>query len=129
MANNPLARHGGLTYLHIPAADLRQSARFYGEVLGWKIEERTDGLRFADRDGFLIGGIGIGPAQREERLVCYFYVDDLEAAAARAVGAGGEVVSPPTARPDIHVARVRDPAGNLIGLWQFAGGTPKGDGR
>jgi len=120
MANNPLARHGGLTYLHIPAADLRQSADLYSGVLGWKIEERKDGLRFADRDGLLIGGIGLGPAQREERLVCYFYVEDIEAAVGRASAAGGEVVSPPTAQPDIHVARVRDPAGNLIGLWQFA---------
>jgi predicted enzyme related to lactoylglutathione lyase len=119
MANNPLARHGGLTYLHIPAADLRQSAEFYGAVLGWKLEEREHGWRFADRDGLLIGGFGLGPAQREERLVCYFYVEDINAAVARATEAGGEVVSPPAAEPDIHIARVRDPAGNLIGLWQF----------
>ena len=121
MTNNPLARHGGLTYLHIPAADLRRSAEFYVGVLGWKIEERKDGWRFADRDGLLIGGFGLGPAQREERLVCYFYVEDIKAAVARVAAAGGEVVSPPTAEPDIRVARVRDPAGNLIGLWQFAG--------
>ena len=121
MANNPLARHGGLTYLHIPAADLRQSAAFYGSVFGWTIEERNDGLRFADRDGLLIGGFGLGPAQREERLVCYFYVEGIDEAVARAAAAGGEVVSPPSAQADIHVARVRDPAGNLIGLWQFAG--------
>jgi hypothetical protein len=121
MAKNPLARHGGLTYVHIPATDLRQSAAFYSGVLGWKIEERGDGLRFADRDGLLIGGFGLGPAQREERLVCYFYVEDIRAAADRATAAGGEVVAPPAVQGDIHVARVRDPAGNLIGLWQFAG--------
>jgi predicted enzyme related to lactoylglutathione lyase len=120
MGNNPLARHGGLTYLHIPAADLRQSASFYGAVFGWKIEERPDGVRFADRDGFLIGGFGLGPAQGEERLVCYFYVDDIHAAVALATAAGGEVIAPPSAQPDILVARVRDPAGNVIGLWQFA---------
>jgi len=120
MPNNPLARHGGLTYLHIPAADLRQSAAFYGEVFGWKIEERGDGLRFADRDGLLIGGFGLGPAQREERLVCYFYVEDIDAAVARGTAAGGEVAAPPAVQGDIHVARVRDPAGNLIGLWQFS---------
>ena len=42
--------------------------------------ERRDGLRFSDRDGLLIGGIGLGPAQVEERLVCYFYVEDIETA-------------------------------------------------
>ncbi len=121
MAKNPLARHGGLTYLHIPAADVRQSAGFYASVLGWTIEEREHGLRFADREGLLIGGFGVGPAQREERLVCYFYVEDIKAAVARVAAAGGEVVSPPAAENDIQVARVRDPGGNLIGLWQFAG--------
>jgi len=43
----------------------------------------------------------------------------MQAAVARAAAAGGEVVAPPAAQGDIHVARVRDPAGNLIGLWQF----------
>jgi predicted enzyme related to lactoylglutathione lyase len=47
------------------------------------------------------------------------YVEDIDAAIDRAAAAGGEVVSPPTAQADIHVARVRDPAGNLIGVWQF----------
>ena len=121
MPDNPLARHGGLTYLHIPAADLRKSAGFYREVLGWKLEERDDGWRFSDREGLLIGGLGLGPAQPDERLVCYFYVDDIQAAIARVIAAGGEVVAPPAEQGDIHVARVRDPAGNLIGLWQFAG--------
>src|SRR5947209_11814255 len=103
MVNNPLARHGGLTYLHIPAADLRQSAAFYSGVLGWTIEERGSGLRFADRDGLRIGGFGLGPAQREERLVCYFYVEDIHAAVAPAAAAGGEVVAPPAAQGDIDV--------------------------
>src|SRR4051812_19563367 len=97
MARNPLARPGGLTYLHLPAADLRASAAFYRGVLGWKIEERPDGLRFSDPDGLLIGGFGLGPAQREERIVCYFYVEDLQAATARATAEGGEVVAAPAA--------------------------------
>jgi len=121
MAKNPLARHGGLTYLHIPAADLRQSGAFYREVLGWTIEERGGGLRFSDRDGLLIGGFGLGPAQVEERLVCYFYFEEIRTAVARATAAGGQVVAAPGVQGDIEVARVRDPAGNLIGLWQFAG--------
>ena len=29
-----LARHGGLSYLHIPAVDVRQSAAFYEQVFG-----------------------------------------------------------------------------------------------
>ena len=43
-----LARHGGLSYLEIPAIKARLSAAFYEEVFGWKIRESdTDdpGLR------------------------------------------------------------------------------------
>ena len=32
-----------------------------------------------------------------------------------------EVVARPATEGDIYVARVRDPAGNLIGPWQFTG--------
>ena len=35
-----LARHGGLSYLHIPAIDVYQSASFYEQVFGWKIHGR-----------------------------------------------------------------------------------------
>lgn len=121
MPHNPLARHGGLTYLHIPAADLRKSAGFYGDLLGWKLEERANGWRFSDRDGLMIGGFGLGPSQREERLLCYFYVEDIQAAIAKVAAAACEVVSPPAMEGDIYVARVRDPGGNVIGLWQFTG--------
>ncbi len=45
-----LARHGGLSYLEIPARDPRASAAFYGEVAGWTPDERSeDDVRFADR--------------------------------------------------------------------------------
>ena len=36
-----LARHGGLSYLEIPAVDVRQSAAFYEKVLGWNLDWRT----------------------------------------------------------------------------------------
>ncbi len=121
MANNPLARHGGLTYLHIPATHPRRSAEFYASLLGWKIEERKNGaFRFADREGLLIGGFGQDEAAQAPGLLCYFYVDDIAAAVGRVGEGGGAVVEPPTLQGDTHVARVRDPDGNVIGLWQFA---------
>lgn len=42
-----LARHGGLSYLEIPAVDARQSATFYEKVLGWNLRGHdTDDPRF-----------------------------------------------------------------------------------
>jgi predicted enzyme related to lactoylglutathione lyase len=125
---NPLARHGGLTYLEIPALDPplgpRRSGAFYASVLGWKIDPRSEqDLRFSDGAGQLIGRFALGRAvAREPGLTPIFYVDGLDAAVARAVESGGEVVRPPFAEGDVRVAHVRDPAGNLIGLWQLGGG-------
>jgi predicted enzyme related to lactoylglutathione lyase len=41
-------------------------------------------------------------------------------AVARAAANGGEVVDVPFREGDLWVARLRDPAGNKIGLWQFS---------
>lgn len=119
---NPLARHGGLSYLEIPADDPARSASFYREVAGWTLDPRGPGdVRFSDAGGQMIGRWVTGRAPvREPGVMLYFYVDDIAAAVARAGATGGAVVEPPRAEGDTLVARVRDPAGNLIGLWQFA---------
>ena len=119
---NPLAKHGRLSYLEIPAVDPRQSAAFYERVFGWKIDQRsTDDFRFSDRDGLLIGRWATGGvASREAGILPFIYVDDIEAAIERVTTNGGEIVKPPYAEGDVRVARIRDPAGNLVGLWQFS---------
>lgn len=119
---NPLARHGGLSYLEISTLDPRRSAAFYEQVLGWEIDQRTsDDFRFSDRNGLLIGRwVIVRAASREAGLLPVFYVQGLEATIARVVANGGEVVKPPYAEGDVQVARIRDPAGNVIGLWEFA---------
>jgi predicted enzyme related to lactoylglutathione lyase len=115
-----LARHGGLSYLEIPAVDRRQSAAFYGQVLGWSIERRETGdPRFEDATGHLIGRWVTGRAtSREPGLLAYFYVDDIDDAVGRVAAHGGEVVEAPYPEGNLWVAKVRDPAGNVIGLWQ-----------
>jgi predicted enzyme related to lactoylglutathione lyase len=114
-----LARHGGLSYLAIPAVNKRQSAVFYEKVLGWNVEERaTDDFRFSDGTGHLIGQWEIdGVISRDPGLLAYFYVDHIDNAVALVAAHGGEVVKAPYPEGDLWVARVRDPAGNLIGLW------------
>lgn len=119
---NPLARHGGLSYLKIPTIDPRRSATFYEQLLGWRIDRRSDDdFRFSDGDGLLIGRWVEGRAAgREPGFLLFFYVEDLDAAIARVTANGGEVAEPPRPEGDVRVATVRDPSGNAIGLWQFA---------
>ena len=126
MANddgNPLARHGGLSYLEVPTYDPEASAAFYEAVLGWRIDRRGAGdIRFTDGDGLLLGRFvrALAPS-REPGFVPFLYVRDIDDALARAKSHGGELVEAARLEGDTRIGRVRDPAGNVIGLWQFAG--------
>ena len=115
-----LARHGGLSYLEIPAIDPRQSAVFYEKVLGWNVEWRSsDDPRFGDGTGHLIGRWVTGRAiSREPGLLPYIYVDRIDDAVERVATHGGEVIKAPYPEGNLWVATVRDPADNVIGLWQ-----------
>ena len=118
--DKPLTRHGGLSYLEIPALDARQSAAFYEKVLGWTIQQRgTDDFRFEDPTVHLIGRWAIShPIVQEPGFLPYFYVDRIDDAVARVMAHGGTVVKAPYPEGNLWVATVRDPAGNVIGLWQ-----------
>jgi uncharacterized protein len=117
-----LARNGGLSYLEIPAVDARRSAAFYGKVLGWNLsDEDSDHPKFSDLTGDLIGRWVTGRAiSREPGLLPYIYVDRITDVVARVVPHGGEIVQAPYREGNLWVSTIRDPAGNIIGLWQEA---------
>ncbi len=118
---NPLARHGGLSYLQIPTLNPALSAAFYAQVLGWKIDERSDDdFRFTDGQGLLIGRWVRGDAVAQgNALVPYYYVSDLDRAIEYVGECRGEVVEAAKLEGDLRRALVRDPTGNQVGLWQF----------
>jgi predicted enzyme related to lactoylglutathione lyase len=115
-----LARHGALSYLEIPAVDKRQSADFYQEVLGWNIHHRDSSEpKFDDVAGNLIGRWVTGRTiAREPGLLPYFYVNRIDNAVHKVSTHSGEIVQAPYPEGNLWVATVRDPAGNVIGLWQ-----------
>jgi predicted enzyme related to lactoylglutathione lyase len=115
-----LARQGRVSYLEIPAVDAEQSAAFYEAVFGWRVERRPTGHRnFDDGGGGLIGRWATDRAvSREPGLLPYIYVDGIDATVERILKQGGEVVEAPYPEGDLWVARFRDPAGNLMGIWQ-----------
>jgi predicted enzyme related to lactoylglutathione lyase len=118
-----LARHGHVSYLEIPAVDTEQSAAFYEAVFGWFIQRRASGhVSFDDRSGDLIGGWVTGhPVSREPGLLPFIYVDRIDDVIERIMSHGGEVVKPPYPEGDLWVATFRDPAGNVMGVWQARG--------
>lgn len=112
--------NGKLSYIQIPAADVAVSARFYTEVFGWESRgEGTEHLGFTDATGEMIGawvtGRSISP---EPGVLAYIYVHGIDAALKEIVANGGEVVTSPYEEGDLWVATFRDPAGNVLGVWQ-----------
>lgn len=118
-----LARNGGLSYLEIPALEPKRSADFYRAVVGWNVDTSDpERPKFMDQGGHLLGRWHKGRTiSREPGLLPYIYVDRIHEAVERVVPGGGEVVRAPYTEGDTVVATVRDPAGNMIGLWQAAG--------
>jgi predicted enzyme related to lactoylglutathione lyase len=62
---------------------------------------------------------GLAPSS-EAGVLPFIYVHGLDAAIERALANGAVLVKPPYPEGDLWVATVRDPAGNVIGIWQKA---------
>ena len=119
-----------LVYVEIPATDPAAAASFYAAVLGWQVEIRPGGeARFEHELSHVIGRWVTGRAiTTEPGMLPMFYVDDVAAAMANVAANGGEVIAAPSREGDVLVARLRDPCGNAIGIWQFADAAPLPDG-
>jgi len=112
--------HGHLSYVQIPALDVRQSAEFYANVFGWKPRGGSaHHFSFTDATGEIIGAwITDRAPSGVDGVVVYIYVHGITSALERVLANGGEVVRPVYDEGDLWVAVIRDPAGNIIGVWQ-----------
>jgi predicted enzyme related to lactoylglutathione lyase len=116
---SPLHQHGKLSYLEIPAIDARQSAAFYARVFGWNLRGDNERPSFDDPTGDMIGRWVTDRAiSREPGLMPYVSVTNVDDTVEQIVANGGEIVKSPYPEGDLWVATFRDPAGNLLGIWQ-----------
>jgi uncharacterized protein len=117
---NPVFRVGGVSYLRIPARDARASAAFYHAVFGWEIRgDDPDNPSFSDGTGHVIGHWRTDLAVAGEAGVLpYIFVARVDDTLWQINERGGEVVRPPYPEGDLWVATFRDPAGNVLGVWQ-----------
>jgi predicted enzyme related to lactoylglutathione lyase len=112
--------NGKVCYIEIPATDVPRSAAFYEAVFGWQIRQRGDGhTAFDDSTGEVSGTWVLGrPPAAEPGLLLYIMVDSVASTADAVIANGGEIVQPIGADAPEITARFRDPAGNVIGLYQ-----------
>jgi predicted enzyme related to lactoylglutathione lyase len=117
---SPNYANGKICYIEIPATDIACSAEFYRQVFGWHIRQRGDGRTAFDNGvGEVSGAWVLGrPAASMPGLLIYVMVDSVAATVDLAVADGGEIVQPVDADAPEITARFRDPAGNVVGLYQ-----------
>ena len=107
-----LISSGSLEVVHIG-----RSADFYAAVFGWRIRRRGDGnTAFDDTTGEVSGTWVVGrKPSSEPGLLFYIMVDSVAATVEEVIAQGGALVQPIGAE---ITARIHDPAGNVIGLYQ-----------
>ena len=117
---SPSPTNGKICYLQIPASDIEQSADFYQRAFGWRIRQNGHGdTAFDDATGAVSGMWVLGrPPSANPGLLVYVMVDSVAETLETIVAIGGEVVQPICADAPEITARVLDPGGNVIGLYQ-----------
>jgi predicted enzyme related to lactoylglutathione lyase len=116
----PTFGNGKICYVEIPATDIARSADFYKRVFGWHTRRRGNGsVSFDDTVGEVSGAWVLGRAPTSAPgLLVHIMVDNVAATLDAIVASGGEIAQPIGADAPEITARFRDPAGNLIGLYQ-----------
>jgi predicted enzyme related to lactoylglutathione lyase len=112
-------RVGGISYLRIPSPNPRLAAAFYQAAFGWNLRGDPDGPSFEDGTGHVIGHFMADLAVAGEAGIRpYIYVERVDDTLDEVATHGGEVVTAPYPEGDLWVATFRDPAGNVLGVWQ-----------
>ncbi|HEU4636401.1 MAG TPA: VOC family protein [Edaphobacter sp.] len=113
------SKGGKICYIEMPASDPARSAEFYRQVFGWTVRQRGDGATaFDDTTGQVSGAYITGRSPQSPGFVVYIMVDDAAATILKLQAAGAEIVQPIGADPGEITARFRDPAGNIVGIYQ-----------
>jgi len=120
---SPNYRTGKICYVEIPASDIAQSAQFYQRAFGWHIRQHSDGsTAFDDTTGGVSGMFVTGrPPSNVPGLVVSIMVASAATTIEAINAAGGEIVQPVNPDEREVYARFRDPAGNVLGIYQQPG--------
>ena len=116
----PTLANGKICYIELPALDIPRSVDFYTSIFGWQVRSRDDGsIAFDDGVGEVSGAWVEGrPVSPTPGLLVYIMVDSVADTMTSIVQRGGEIVQEIGGDPGEITARFRDPAGNVLGLYQ-----------
>ena len=112
-----------LVHVELSSRDRADSARFYEEAFGWKIQEFPE-MDYTTWDA--AGGLGGGFNPISEHvpagsIVVYIHTDDLDDSLNKVQALGGSVVMPRLSVPGVgDMAWFKDLSGNVMALLQPA---------
>ena len=122
MARTP----GKFVWFEHASGDARKAQAFYGEVLGWKVQNwgGYEMIFAGETPDTMVGGYA---AEGEKpRWISYVSVEDVDRTARTAVENGGKIIEPPH---DVggagRAARIADPQGAELYLFTKEGGDPE----
>lgn len=123
-------QHGAIWWSELMTRDPAAAMAYYGQVCGWSWDEMPmpgGTYLVAMRDGQPVAGVMDMTGLEELKGVpahwfTYIAVDDLDAAIADTVAAGGALAREPFEMADVgRIAILSDPTGAMVGLMTPAG--------
>jgi predicted enzyme related to lactoylglutathione lyase len=123
---------GRVVHFEIPYDDGDRARRFYGETFGWQLQQMPgmeytlvvsgpSGDQGPNEAGFINGGLLAREESASSGPVVVIDVDDIDAKLITIEETGGSVVVPKQPVGAMgFTAYVKDPEGNVIGLWETA---------
>ncbi len=125
--NEAMNTHGAFSWNELMTTDLAAAKDFYGELLGWSIEEmQTESMgpyAMAKVDGKEVAGMMATPpgaADMPAAWGAYVTVDDVDAMVARVKDLGGTICVAPTDIPKVgRFTLIQDPQGAMLALITY----------
>ena len=119
-----------VVHFEIPFDDKARAMKFYADALGWKLTDMpemsyvmaetvaTGENQMPKEPGAINGGLFPRPKEAPHPTV-YVSVESLADALKKVTSGGGKVVTPKTPIPGMGAfARISDPEGNVVGLFE-----------
>jgi uncharacterized protein len=107
-----------VVHFEIGCRDTEKTQEFYRKMFDWKIEAFGPAAMISPESGGIGGHISSLGHEPHNYTVFYVDVDDVAAALKKAEALGGKTLIPPVDIPTGTFAWMKDPEGNMIGLWK-----------
>ncbi len=124
--SSPFEQHGAFSWCELTTSDVEAAKRFYGELLGWNLEDMPmehmtyTVVKAGDTP---VGGIMSTPPQAQgapPHWGCYVTVQDVDDSGRKAESLGGKVVLAPMDIPGVgRMCMVQDPQGAVLSLITY----------